>query len=45
MIVDVREKIGYADTGVTTYADGTTENTLYLTMDDVTIKFMEKSGG
>ena len=45
MIVDVREKIGYADTGVTTYADGTTENIRYLTMDDVTIKFMEKSGG
>lgn len=38
-------KTGYANTGVTTYADGTTENTLYLTMDDVTIKFMEKSGG
>lgn len=38
-------KTGYANTGVTTYADGTTENTLYLTMDDVTMKFMEKSGG
>ena len=45
MIVDVREKIGYADTGVTIYADGTTENIRYLTMDDITIKFMEKSGG